>query len=625
PQITNDPGGIRSPQEEHLTFGPRWRVLTRAALGTNEGIAELSLPAEFRADLVQGWLLHPALLDLATGWAMGLIDGYQPTHLWVPVSYAHIRVYAPLPAKITSWVRNAGDNRADGPMATFDITLAAANGTICMEIEGFTLHKLTGALAQNTLDPRELEFDDTEGSTKPTSPAEDRLLHTLSQGILPTEGADAFRRAIATGQPQIIVSSLDLPSLIAQANATEAARPEGQTFARPDLDTAYVEPRNDIERTLTGFWQDLLGVGQVGVEDDFFALGGHSLIAVRLFAMVKKAYRVDFPISILFEAPTIARCAAMIEDRIGPQDADAPAKPATTTRRFTHLVAMHEREGGPKAPFFLVAGMFGNVLNLRHLAQLIGGDRPFYGLQARGLYGDAPPHTTLPQAAADYITELRQIQPQGPYLLGGFSGGGLTAWEMARQLEEAGDTVSLLVLLDTPLPLRPPLSRLDKAIIKLAELRSQGPSYLTHWARNRWAWEMQKRNPNQTPQATGAFHNAAIEAAFRAALPIYALPLRKGATALFRPPLNRKWQVSNGHWVSAAKEYVFQDNDLTRFAPALQVIEVPGDHDSMVLEPNVRVMAQHLKSVIAAAESERASTAAATALPDAQPLPTAAE
>ncbi len=76
---------------------------------------------------------------------------------------------------------------------------------------------------------------------------------------------------------------------------------------------------------------------------------------------------------------------------------------------------MHESEGRPKTPFFLVAGIFGNVLNLWHLAQLIGGDRPFYGLQARGLLGDADPHVSLPEAAADYIAELRQVQPHGPY------------------------------------------------------------------------------------------------------------------------------------------------------------------------------------------------------------------
>ena len=472
-----------------------------------------------------------------------------------------------------------------------------------MEIEGFTIRKLEGAFVATAPDPRELEFDDADAQ-RAASPAEERLLHNLGQGIKAEEGAEAFRRALASGAQQIYVSSLDLPSLIRQADTTETSRPEGQSFARPDLDSAYAAPRNDIERSLVGFWQDLLGVAQVGVEDDFFALGGHSLIAVRLFAMIKKAYRVNFPISVLFEAPTIARCAALIEERIGPATkGEATAKTVVPIRRFIHLVPMHEREGGSKAPFFLVAGMFGNVLNLRHLAQLLGGDRPFYGLQARGLYGDAEPHRTLPEAATDYIAEMRQVQPHGPYLLGGFSGGGLTAWEMARQLEAAGEHVSILILLDTPLPLRPPLSMRDRALIKIAEMRARGPAYLMDWVRNRVKWEIERRRPKLQTADTHSFHNTEIEAAFRAALPIYALPLRKGATALFRPPLDRCWRVTNGQWVSGAREYVFHDNDLARFAPALEVIEVPGDHDSMVLEPNVRTLAARLRAVIAQAEA----------------------
>jgi thioesterase domain-containing protein len=254
--------------------------------------------------------------------------------------------------------------------------------------------------------------------------------------------------------------------------------------------------------------------------------------------------------------------------------------------------------------------MFGNVLNLRHLAQLIGAERPFYGLQARGLYGDQPPHTTIPDAATDYIAELRQIQPHGPYFLGGFSGGGLIAWDMARQLEAAGEEVALLALLDTPLPQRPNLSRHDKALIKLDEFRTHGPRTLLTWARTRWAWEQARRSA-LPPDAQGAFHNTAIEAAFRAALPQYPLPLRTGPTTLFRPPLDLRWQVTNGAWVSGAREYVFSDNDLGRFAPALDVVEVPGDHDSMVLEPNVRVLAGALGHAIAAAESGRAPLLAA--------------
>lgn len=597
--------GLPSPQEAHLRFGPRWRVLQSRALGQGEGLARLTLPAAYRNEPAQGWLLHPALLDLATGWAMGLIEGYQPTHLWVPVSYARVRALRPLPADIVSWVRNAADNRASGPSATFDITLATPEGEVCVEIEGFSIRRLEGTLTLPAPTAAELEFDDAKGRVQPLSPAEERLMQTFTLGIRPEEGAEAFRRAVAAGVPQIIVSSLDLPGLVARTAQAEAAKAEGQSFQRPDLDTDYVEPRNDVERTLTGFWQDLLGVAQVGVEDSFFDLGGHSLIAVRLFAMVKKAYRVDFPISVLFEAPTIARCAAMIIERIGePTAPGASAKAgASPARRFTHLVAMHQGEGGPKTPFFLVAGMFGNVLNLRHLAQLLGADRPFYGLQARGLYGDQPPHATLPEAAADYIAELRQVQPQGPYLLGGFSGGGLTAWEMARQLEAAGEVVAQLVLLDTPLPMRPRLTRADKALIKLADLRAKGPGFLLDWARARYEWERAKRNLAPAPaQADTAFHNAEIEAAFRAALPLYDMPRREGPVTLIRPPLDKHYAVTGGNWVSKAREYVFADNDLTRFAPQLQVIEVPGDHDSMVLEPNVRVMATRLRAVIAEAE-----------------------
>jgi len=248
------------------------------------------------------------------------------------------------------------------------------------------------------------------------------------------------------------LSSLDLNALIAQAAQTDTDEQEdGQKFQRPQLDSDYVAPENAIEERLAAFWQDLLGVEQVGVEDSFFDLGGHSLIAVRLFAQIRKAYQVDFPISVLFEAPTIRKCAALIAERGVATDegeeaapSDAPAAPK---RRFTHLVPMHSGEGGAKTPFFLVAGMFGNVLNLRHLAHLVGSDRPFYGLQARGLFGDEEPHRSIEAAATDYIAEMRQVQPTGPYMVGGFSGGGITAYEIAQQLTAQGEEISSVIML----------------------------------------------------------------------------------------------------------------------------------------------------------------------------------
>lgn len=600
--------GLISPQEAHLRFGPRWRVLNSRSFGGGEGLAELALPDAFMDDAKQGWLLHPALLDLATGWAMGLIEGYEPTHLWVPVSYGSIKVYRPLPAHIVSYVRNAAPNRASDPTASFDVTLATPDGEVCVEIAGFSIHQLSGALSFTAPEARDLEFDAGDSTPRSLSPAEERLRYTFSQGIRRDEGAEAFSRAVGqVGAGQIIVSSLDLPGLISQTAEAEAARAEVQSFQRPDLDTAYVEPRNDIERTLVGFWQELLGVGQVGVEDSFFDLGGHSLIAVRLFAMVKKAYRIEFPISVLFEAPTISQCAALISERVGDQDGSTDSTHSATQRRFTHLVPMHAGAAGSKAPIFMVAGMGGNVLNLRHMANLLGNDRQFYGLQARGLFGEDPVHTDLTEAAADYMAEIIQVQPHGPYLLGGYSGGGLTAWEVARLLEAQGEKVDLVFLLDTPMPMRPVVSKLDKAMIKLIEMKRKGPAYLIEWFTRRRAWKLdQKRRREAGPHIAHAteFHYEELEAAFRSALPKLQLAKREGEAILYRPPMDLKWQVSGGRWVSDAKEYVYPDNDWGQFAPNLTVIEVPGDHNSMVLEPNVRVLASHMRRTIAALEAE---------------------
>jgi thioesterase domain-containing protein/acyl carrier protein len=357
---------------------------------------------------------------------------------------------------------------------------------------------------------------------------------------------------------------------------------------------------------LAAFWADLLGIAQVGAEDSFFDLGGHSLIAVRLFAQIKKAFGVDFPISVLFEAPTIRACARLIAEQGGvaslptSEAASAPARPA---RRFTHLVPMHQGEGGPKAPFFLVAGMFGNVLNLRHLAQLVGQDRPFYGLQARGLTGEEPPHTSLVDAARDYLLEMRQVHSGGPWLVGGFSGGGITAFEIARQLRSVGEEVAAVVLLDTPLPQRRPLSRRDRAMIQWLELKSRGPVYPVQWATQRVAWEIQQRRGRVVEElAEPAFHNAVIEAAFHEAIAKYEVKPWDGPMTLFRPPMRGKWEVAPGRLISSERAYVLPDNDWGQWAPQLQVIEVPGDHDSMVLEPNVRVLAGRMRRVIEAAE-----------------------
>jgi thioesterase domain-containing protein/acyl carrier protein len=621
----NEAAGVSMAQEAHLDFGPRWRVVNAMRFGSGEGLARLSLPESFRSDLAAGFQLHPALMDMATGWAMDLIPGYEAQALWVPVFYRALRVYAPLPGEITSWVRLTEGSTAEG-FASFDITITTLDGTVCAEAEGFSIRRLADMQALGEVAPprrSEVEFRDTAGAAGPDTPVVRRFRQMLAQGIGSGEGAQAFFRALAVhqadGHADPVVTSLDLEDLIQAADMAEAEAdtPAGRA-GRPETGADYRAPETDIERTLAGFWEELLGIDGIGVDDSFFDLGGHSLIAVRLFARIRKTYNVDLPISALFEAPTIATSAETIAAHVGPRSEtntgtevaeETRGETRTPARRFTHLVPMHEGQGGAENPIFLVAGMFGNVLNLRHLAHLMGSDRRFYGLQARGLYGGDMPHTRFEEAAADYIAELRQVQPEGPYILGGFSGGGLIAWEMAHQLTRAGEEVAHVALLDTPMPVRPYLSKRDKLIIHRQELMAEGPRYLFRWARDRVQWEIDKilRKLAPPPEVTQAaeFHNDTIEAAFMTSSHAYKLAPWDGSVTLFRPPLPKRWQVSEGKWVSPELRYITEDNGWAEWAPGLDVVEVSGDHDSMVLEPHVRVLARAMRRVIEAAEARQ--------------------
>ncbi|QDU86071.1 Phthiocerol synthesis polyketide synthase type I PpsE [Planctomycetes bacterium Pla163] len=607
-----------SPQEAHLAFGPRWRVLREVRRGADFELARLALPEDVRTDLAE-WPLHPGLLDLATGFAMDLVPGYDASEgLWVPVRYERVVVHAPLAAEIWAVARPAaGAGSFDGEFA-FDVDILDAGGALLMEVRGFAIHRLAQTFRPKDLPaprPEELVRDES-ALRRRRSEASDELARRVRLGLTEDEGMDALWRVLGEGSAHhTFVSTLDVPALVAEAGAAASEEREdgGARFERPDLDSDYVEPRDDVERALVELFQELLGVERVGVEDSFFDLGGHSLVAVRLFARIKKAFGVDQPMSVLFEAPTPAAQAELIR-AAAPETGTASraAEADRESRRFVHLVPMHSRAaaaGTSRTPFFLVAGMFGNVLNLRHVASLVGSDRPFYGLQARGLFDDLEPHETFEEAARDYIAELRTVQPNGPYLLGGFSGGGLTAYEMAHQLRAAGEEVSAVVLLDTPLAYRDPIDALDKLHIHAQRIARRGPGYLFAWAKDRLAWQLEQRRKAAGPGGPdaaegGQFHDEAIEAAFRRALERYETRDYEGSVHLFRPALPVVYQLRGGRRANQWREVVHDDNGWSRHVARLEVREVPGDHDSMVLEPNVRALAAHLRRVLDEAERE---------------------
>jgi amino acid adenylation domain-containing protein len=193
-------------------------------------------------------------------------------------------------------------------------------------------------------------------------------------------------------------------------------------------------PRDDVERLFVRLWEETLNVRGIGTRDDFFALGGHSLAAARIFALFEREYGKRMPLSSMLQAPTIEQLAAQVRDGVG--YAGGPF----------HLVKLRE---GNATPLFLVHGLRGGVIYLRELVSAL--ERPCWAFEADGRYEGDMGFESLEELAASYIELLRNTWP-GPYLLAGYSAGGLIAYEMARQLLEANAEVPFLGLVDTYAP-----------------------------------------------------------------------------------------------------------------------------------------------------------------------------
>ena len=206
-----------------------------------------------------------------------------------------------------------------------------------------------------------------------------------------------------------------------------------------------IRPRTPLENDVSRLWAELLGRNSFSVDDDFFAVGGHSLLALQFIAQVRQRFGVDVPVSRLFDAPTIEGLARFIEEHLPPPP---PAKPLRS------LITIQRGEAS-RRPIFLIPGGWGAEIEFLVYAQLkqhLGTDLPIYGLKARGAARGEAPHNSVPEMVVDYVDEIRTRQPHGPYLLVGECIGGVLAYEIARRLEELGEKVGLLALLDTERP-----------------------------------------------------------------------------------------------------------------------------------------------------------------------------
>ncbi|HKR11123.1 MAG TPA: amino acid adenylation domain-containing protein [Pyrinomonadaceae bacterium] len=199
----------------------------------------------------------------------------------------------------------------------------------------------------------------------------------------------------------------------------------------------FIAPRDLLELRLAQIWEEILGRRPIGMKDDFFKLGGHSILAARLMARIQQLLGINLPLATLFKRATIEYLASLLRWE----------QPASS---FSSLVKI--QSGNSTPPFFCVHPSGGNVLCYAALAHHLGPQQTFYGLQSWALSGVNFPHTTIEDMATHYLNEMKTVQPHGPYFLGGWSMGGVVAFEIAQQIRMQGEQVGLLALLDSRAP-----------------------------------------------------------------------------------------------------------------------------------------------------------------------------
>ena len=357
----------------------------------------------------------------------------------------------------------------------------------------------------------------------------------------------------------------------------------------------FAGPRNEIETRLQRIWEDVLGVQPIGIRDDYFELGGYSLLAVRLFFEITKEFEIKLPLATLYQAPTIESLAAVLSEggRLDLWDALVPIN-----------------RSGHRPPFYCVSGVGGGVLVFRDLAEQLGADQPFYGLQPSDKTGQALTLTTIEEIAQHYIATIRKIQPEGPYFLSGYSFGGLVAFEMAHQLTDAGSQVALLGFFDTTAPLR------------------AKPSGNGLFARRTYGTTWQRVRAILSSDDIGG----AVRDIFRRRQ----LRLQERVARALNLPLPSELETLKGSQGFAALNYVGRpyagpvtlfrsqirpSNELwsrtlgwEQFVSNIEVRDVPGDHLSIYAGPNVGALAAEVRSCLVRLQSKAAPMAATQAV-----------
>ncbi len=345
-------------------------------------------------------------------------------------------------------------------------------------------------------------------------------------------------------------------------------------------ESSLFTPKNITEEILMRIWQEVLELKQIDINDNFFELGGHSLLAIQLFTKIEQQLKIQLPLSVLVQSPTLAQLSEQL---------------VTSSQQNISSSLLPIQPQGSKPPFFCIHSLDPCLLFYQPLAAHLGTDQPFYGIQPYNHENQLISFAKMEEMAAYYLWEIRSIQPHGPYYLGGFSFGGHVAFEMAQQLKQQGEEVALLAIFDTPAPgaeqglsVSEQSSRFWEILLRYGTrfLYSKLTNQLERYQSIYRDTFQRITSPQRLTDVQQQKWTQSIEV-YEQTLSQYNPDIYPGKITLFQAGYNVNMMCIPSGWDRLA-------------AKGINTIELPGDHASMFNNVNSYFLAQELNKCIQA-------------------------
>ena len=414
-------------------------------------------------------------------------------------------------------------------------------------------------------------------------PGERRLAAYVSSDATPGNLAVSLREHLRARLPRYMIPSrfvvLDRLPLTTRGKVDYAAlpRPSGSEHS---LIEPFVAPETPIEKSIAAIWKNVLSVDQIGVHNDFFDLGGYSLLAVQLIARIEKTFDVSLPLSVLFDYPTVEALSQAVEEQ----------------NPLLHRSTVVCLQKGDGPAFFCIPPAASSVNNFAQLVRALSPDIPFYGMQALGLEPGEVPQDSIEDMATRYIADMRAVQPNGPYFIGGRCLGGYIAFEMALQLANDGEEVALLALLDPTGP--PGMQRGIHYYLQRASYFSRRKQ-LMHAVLRRIRWSLHQVQRLRVLRYIGTRHTRSIQRTYKAHLlaqKTYEPHVYGGTISFFASQEEYSSDDSRPLW-----------KNMTSGGFELHLI--PGTHRTMSKDPHLQTLVRELENVIYEARQRTSKTA----------------